>query len=133
LIFVPGQPANIQYTWPHSSRRYLYVVSSDGGPGVPGDKHFANAFAIDPATGDLRPHGEPAALPSRPIHATRSLWRGNTMSKSERRSNSGAEWSPCSDARVGNSHIAQECRLEAARTGPGDRGKEARSGSMTIC
>jgi 6-phosphogluconolactonase (cycloisomerase 2 family) len=63
-------PANIQYAWPHPSRRYLYVVSSNGGPGVPGDKHFANAFAIDPAKGDLRPHGEPAALPSRPIHAS---------------------------------------------------------------
>jgi 6-phosphogluconolactonase len=63
-------PANIQYAWPHPSRRYLYVVSSNGGPGVPGDKHFANAFAIDPATGDLRPYGEPAALPSRPIHAS---------------------------------------------------------------
>ena len=63
-------PANIQYAWPHPSRRYLYVVSSNGGPGVPGDKHFAHAFAIDPATGDLRPHGEPAALPSRPIHAS---------------------------------------------------------------
>ena len=63
-------PANIQYAWPHPSRRYLYVVSSNGGPGVPGDKHFANAFAIDPATGDLRSHGEPAALPSRPIHAS---------------------------------------------------------------
>ena len=62
--------ANIQYAWPHPSRRYLYVVSSNGGPGVPGDKHFANALAIDPATGDLRPHGEPAALPSRPIHAS---------------------------------------------------------------
>ena len=67
-------PANIQYAWAHPSRRYLYVVSSNGGPGVPGDKHFANAFAIDPATGDLRSHGEPAALPSRPIHA--SLDRG---------------------------------------------------------
>jgi 6-phosphogluconolactonase len=63
-------PANIQYAWPHPSRRYLYVVSSNGGPGIPGDKHFASAFAIDPATGDLRPHGEPAALPSRPIHAS---------------------------------------------------------------
>jgi len=69
-------PANIQYAWPHPSRRYLYVVSSDGGPGVPGAKHFANAFAIDPATGDLRAHGEPAALPSRPIHA--SLDRGGS-------------------------------------------------------
>ncbi|MFZ1149310.1 MAG: beta-propeller fold lactonase family protein [Xanthobacteraceae bacterium] len=63
-------PANIQYAWPHPSRRFLYVVSSNGGPGVAGDKHFANAFAIDPATGDLRSHGEPAALPSRPIHAS---------------------------------------------------------------
>src|SRR5215510_2868078 len=63
-------PANVQYAWPHPSRRWLYVVSSNGGPGVPGDKHFANAFAIDPATGNLRPHGEPAALPSRPIHAS---------------------------------------------------------------
>jgi len=63
-------PANIQYAWPHPSRRWLYVVSSNGGPGVPCDKHFANAFAIDPATGNLRPHCEPAALPSRPIHAS---------------------------------------------------------------
>jgi 6-phosphogluconolactonase len=63
-------PANIQYAWPHPSRRYLYVVSSNGGPGIPGDEHFASAFAIDPATADVRPHGEPAALPSRPIHAS---------------------------------------------------------------
>jgi 6-phosphogluconolactonase len=63
-------PANIQYAWPHPSRRYLYVVSSNGGPGIPGGKHFANALAIDSATGDLRPHGEPVALPSRPIHAS---------------------------------------------------------------
>jgi 6-phosphogluconolactonase (cycloisomerase 2 family) len=63
-------PANVQYAWPHPSGRYLYVVSSNGGPGTPGDKHFANAFAIDAATGTLRPHGEPAALPSRPIHAS---------------------------------------------------------------
>ena len=63
-------PANIQYAWPHPSRRYLYVVSSNGGPGIPGDKHFANALVVDPATGDLRSHGEPAALPSRPIHAS---------------------------------------------------------------
>jgi len=62
--------ANIQYAWPHPSRQYLYVVSSNGGPGVSGDKHFANAFAIDPVTGALRPHGKPAALPSRPIHAS---------------------------------------------------------------
>jgi len=63
-------PANIQYAWPHPSRRTLYVVSSTGGPGVTGDKHYASALAIDPATGALRLHGEPAALPSRPIHTS---------------------------------------------------------------
>jgi 6-phosphogluconolactonase len=63
-------PANIQYARPHPSRRFLCVVSSNGGPGIPGDKHFANAFLIDPATGSLSPHGNPAALPSRPIHAS---------------------------------------------------------------
>jgi len=63
-------PANIQYAWPHPSRRFLYVVSSNGGPGIPGDKHFAHAFAVDSATGILRAHGEPAPLPSRPIHAS---------------------------------------------------------------
>ncbi len=63
-------PANVQYAWPHPSRRYLYVVSSNGGPGVAGDKHLASAFRIDPASGALQPHGEPQALPSRPIHAS---------------------------------------------------------------
>jgi len=62
--------ANIQYAWPHPSRRYLYVVSSNGSPGIRGDKHFANAFVIDPTNGDLSPHGKPAALPSRPIHTS---------------------------------------------------------------
>lgn len=61
-------PANIQYAWPHPSRRYFYVASSNGGPALAGDKHFANALAVDPATGDLRLHGTAAALPSRPIH-----------------------------------------------------------------
>src|SRR3984957_14448073 len=63
-------PANVQYLWPHPSRRYFYVVSSTGGPGIAGDRHFANALAVDPATGELKLHGEPAALPSRPIHTT---------------------------------------------------------------
>ena len=63
-------PANVQYAWPHPSRRCLYVVSSNGGPGVTGDQHYANALAIDPASGALRPHGAAAALPSRPIHCS---------------------------------------------------------------
>src|SRR6266436_473501 len=61
-------PANIQYAWPHPSKQFLYVASSNGGPGVAGDTHVANAFRIDPASGELRPHGQPQSLPSRPIH-----------------------------------------------------------------
>jgi 6-phosphogluconolactonase len=64
-------PVNIQYAWPHPSRRYLYVVSSNGGPsGLVGDTHRANALTIDPATGALHHHGAAAALPSRPIHCS---------------------------------------------------------------
>jgi 6-phosphogluconolactonase len=63
-------PANIQYAWLHPSKRFLYVVTSNGGPGIAGDKHYASALAIDPATGALRLNGEPAALPSRPIHTS---------------------------------------------------------------
>jgi 6-phosphogluconolactonase (cycloisomerase 2 family) len=69
-------PANIQYAWPHPSKQYLYVVSSNGGPGsagIAGDKHFANAFKIDPATGALTPHGAPLPLPSRPIHSSADI------------------------------------------------------------
>ena len=63
-------PANVQYAWPHPSKRYLYVVSSDGGPGVSGTTHVANAFRIDPRSGSLQSHGEPQSLPSRPIHVS---------------------------------------------------------------
>jgi 6-phosphogluconolactonase len=66
-------PANVQYAWPHPSKRYFYVVSSSGGPSstvAGGNKHVANAFRVDPATGELTPHGEPLALPSRPIHTS---------------------------------------------------------------
>ncbi len=66
-------PANIQYAWPHPSRRYLYVVSSNGGPtasGAGGNVHAANAFTVDPASGALAPLSGPIALASRPIHAS---------------------------------------------------------------
>ncbi|MBI2685212.1 MAG: beta-propeller fold lactonase family protein [Acidobacteria bacterium] len=72
-------PANIQYAWPHPSRRFLYVVWSDGGaaataPGAAvaprGKTHGAGAFRIDPRTGALEPAGPTIALPSRPIHIT---------------------------------------------------------------
>jgi 6-phosphogluconolactonase len=60
-------PANVQYAWPHPSKRYLYVVSSNGGPRAAGDRHYASAFQID-ATGALHPHGALQPLPSRPLH-----------------------------------------------------------------
>jgi 6-phosphogluconolactonase len=63
-------PANVQYAWPHPSRHYFYVVSSEGGPGIPSDRNFAHAFHLEPSTGALTPHGTPRNLPSRPIHAS---------------------------------------------------------------
>jgi 6-phosphogluconolactonase len=66
-------PANVQYAWPHPSKRYLYVVSSSGGPaaaGAAGTTHLASAFRIDPSSGALQPHGEARPLPSRPIHTS---------------------------------------------------------------
>lgn len=66
-------PANVQYAWPHPSRRYFYVVSSDGQPGggdaPKGATHRLNAFTMDSA-GRLAPHGGARDLPSRPIHAS---------------------------------------------------------------
>jgi 6-phosphogluconolactonase (cycloisomerase 2 family) len=68
-VSTPG--ANVQYVWPHPSKKFLYVVSSDGGPGtIPGTKHVATAFRIDPASGALTPHGGTAPLPSRPVHCS---------------------------------------------------------------
>lgn len=63
-------PANVQYVWPHASRRFLYGASSDSasGMGPAGTNHHVAAFRIDPASGALAPHGTPIRLPHRPIH-----------------------------------------------------------------
>ncbi|MEJ0020535.1 MAG: beta-propeller fold lactonase family protein [Acetobacteraceae bacterium] len=63
-------PANVQYVWPHASRRFLYVATSDSasGMGATGNTHHVTAFRIDPASGALSPHGAPIRLPTRPIH-----------------------------------------------------------------
>jgi 6-phosphogluconolactonase len=69
-------PANVHYAWPHCERRYLYVASSNSASGIGGfvgDKHHVSALRIDDATGALRPHGEPIALPTRPIHMTSDI------------------------------------------------------------
>jgi 6-phosphogluconolactonase (cycloisomerase 2 family) len=64
----------------HPSRRYFYVAWSNGGPSnlppntvAKGDQHGLTAFQIDPASGALTPYGNPAALPSRPIHVTTDI------------------------------------------------------------
>jgi 6-phosphogluconolactonase len=68
-------PANVHYAWPHASREYLYVASSNSasGMGPAGDKHHVTAFRIDRGSGALTPHGDPIALPTRPIHMTTDI------------------------------------------------------------
>jgi len=63
-------PANVQYAWPHASRRFLYVASSDSasGMGAAGATHHVTAFRIDTYTRALTLHGRPIRLPTRPIH-----------------------------------------------------------------
>ena len=63
-------PANVQYAWPHASRPFLYVATSDSAPGMgpAGTNHHVTALRIDPATGTLSQHGAPTALPTRPVH-----------------------------------------------------------------
>jgi 6-phosphogluconolactonase (cycloisomerase 2 family) len=61
-------PANIQYAWPHPSRRYLYVATSNRGAGLKADFNHVSAYRIDAASGELTPHGEPQVLPHRAVH-----------------------------------------------------------------
>jgi len=69
-------PAPVQYVWQHRNNRFLYVVSSNGGPGggmgaapAGNDTHHATAFRIEPS-GELVQHGPAVALPLRPIHTS---------------------------------------------------------------
>lgn len=69
-------PANVHYCWPHASRRFLYAATSDSASGVGGfvgASHHLSALRIDPASGALSQHGEPVALPTRPIHMTTDI------------------------------------------------------------
>lgn len=61
-------PANVQYAWPHPSGRFLYVTTSNRGPGLNADVNHLSAFRIDPANGALTSHGEPLPLPHRAVH-----------------------------------------------------------------
>jgi 6-phosphogluconolactonase len=74
-------PANVQEASAHPSKKYLYVAWSNGGPSnLPpdspapsGSQHGLSAFRIDPSSGALAPYGQPASLPSRPIHVTTDI------------------------------------------------------------
>ena len=75
-------PANVQYAWPHPSRKYLYVAWSSGGPSyaVPGvtaapqgKLHGVSAFRIGARSGALQPIGQPVSLASRPIHLSTDI------------------------------------------------------------
>jgi len=69
-------PANVHYVWPHASHRFLYAASSDSASGIGGfvgTKNHVTAWAIDPATGGLSPHGAAIPLPTRPIHMTSDI------------------------------------------------------------
>jgi len=62
----------VQYVWPHPSRQFLYVSTSDRASGnapVAGTVHRLCAVRVD-AGGALQMHGEAQALPARPIHTS---------------------------------------------------------------
>src|SRR5256885_15588482 len=63
-------PANVQYAWPHASRRYLYVASSSSAPGTgaAGAEHPAYPFTLEPARGRSTPPGAPISVPMRSLH-----------------------------------------------------------------
>jgi len=60
--------ANVQYAWPHPSRQYLYVATSNRGGGLKADSNHISAFRIDKPSGALTPHGEPQPLRARAVH-----------------------------------------------------------------
>ncbi len=64
-------PASVQYAWCDPHRRFMYIASSNGGPGSepPVDEHFLSAYRIDP-TGELGLHGDVVRLRQRAIHLT---------------------------------------------------------------
>jgi len=65
-------PSNVQYVWPHPSRQFLYVSTSDRASGnapTPGTVHRLCAVRVD-MSGALQMHGAAQALPARPIHTS---------------------------------------------------------------
>jgi 6-phosphogluconolactonase len=63
-------PENVQYAWPHPSRKYFYVAWSNG---AGANHHGVSAFRIDSASGSLDPLGPPVSLAARPIHLSTDI------------------------------------------------------------
>lgn len=61
-------PSFVQYAWPDPSNRFLYVTSSNRGPGLKADCNHVTACRIDAGTGALTLHGEPVPLRQRAVH-----------------------------------------------------------------
>src|SRR5215468_3012011 len=60
-------PSNVQYVWPHPTRKVLYVSTSDAASGNapnPGKVHRLCTVRVD-ANGALAMQGEPQVLPQR--------------------------------------------------------------------
>jgi 6-phosphogluconolactonase len=66
-------PSVVQYGWPHSSRRYLYVACGISNNQQQSAEQYLAALRIDPLTGELSMHGEPVQLPARPIHVSTDI------------------------------------------------------------
>ena len=61
-------PSFVQEGWAHPSGRYLYLTTSNRGPGLKADMNHVSAYRIDAATGGLAPHGTPQPLPHRAVN-----------------------------------------------------------------
>jgi 6-phosphogluconolactonase (cycloisomerase 2 family) len=62
---------NVQYAWPHASGDFLYVATSNGGPGgTRSDRHEACVVTLDRASRVLMALGARQRLPGRPVHLT---------------------------------------------------------------
>ncbi|WP_292574869.1 beta-propeller fold lactonase family protein [Mesorhizobium sp.] len=75
-------PDSVQYAWPHRSRRFLYVATSNTAPGngaAPGNSHHLVALKIEEGSGALTPHGLPVAIPTRPIHLSTDISSENIL------------------------------------------------------
>jgi len=73
-------PANVQYAWPHVSRQFLYVATSDSqsGMGRAGNTHHVSALRIG-SDGALSAHGAPIPLPTRLTWRPGSCWWRSTI------------------------------------------------------